>query len=64
MWIALIIVIAFITVCELLLFYARRHGPFVAKLHGLGYLVKADAEASRTDGAPHRPEPRGEDEPH
>jgi len=60
-WIALIIVIVFITACELLLFFARRHGRFVAKLYGLGYLFEPDAKTSRTDGAPTRPEPRDED---
>jgi len=61
---SLIIVIAFITVRDLPLFVARRHGQFVAKLHGLGYLLKTDAESIGGDPDPNSPEPHGEHEPH
>lgn len=56
-WIGVIIVITVITVCEIALFFARR-SPLVARLYGLGYLVKSDGETRITDGAPDRPTPR------
>jgi hypothetical protein len=62
-WIAVIIVIAFIAVCETVLFFARRHLPLVAKLYGLGDLVKADEKTSNTAGdADGEPKARGESE--
>ena len=60
-WIGVIIVIAFITVCEIALFIARR-SPFVARPYGLGYLVRSGGEARNTDGDPDRPVPRDENE--
>jgi hypothetical protein len=60
-WIGVIIVIAFITVSEIALYFARR-SPFVARLYGLGYLVKADAETSNTDRHRDRPTPRDEND--
>jgi hypothetical protein len=61
-WIGVIIVIAFITVCETVLFLARR-SPFVARLYGLGYLVESDERTSSTDGEPDRNEPHSADKP-
>jgi hypothetical protein len=61
-WIAVISVIAFVALCETMLFFARRNGPLVAKLDGLGYLVKPHEETSNTDGDPDRPTPRDKNE--
>ena len=58
----MISVIAFIALCETMLSFARRNGPLVAKLYGLGYLVKPHEETSNTEGDPDRPTPRDENE--
>ena len=55
-------VIAFIAVCEAVLFFVRRNGPAVAKLYGLGYLVKPHENTSNTDSDPDRPTRRDADE--
>ena len=64
MWIVGIgVVIAFVAVCESVLFFARRNPRFVAKLYMLEDLVKFDAETSSTDAEAHIPKPRDEKEP-
>ena len=55
------IVIAFIAACEVVLSLARR-SPFVAKLYGLGYLVKSEGEPSNTDADADVPARRDEDD--
>jgi hypothetical protein len=47
-WIGVIIVIAFIAVCETVIFFARR-SPLVAKLYGLGYLFESDGKTKNSD---------------
>lgn len=47
-WIAVIVVIAFIAVCEIVRF-ARGNLPPLAKLYRLGYFVRSAGEASRTN---------------
>lgn len=44
----MIIVIAFIAVCETVIFFARR-SPLVAKLYGLGYLFESDGKTKNSD---------------
>jgi hypothetical protein len=56
------VVIAFIALCETVLFFARRHPRFVAKLYMLDDLVKFDGETSDADGEPDVPKPHDENE--
>jgi hypothetical protein len=51
--IGVIVVIAFIAVCEIVLFCVGRSGPFVAKLYGLG-------DTNDTDVNPDLPKTRNE----
>lgn len=60
-WIDVITVIAFIAVCEIVLVLARR-SPLVAKLYGLGYLVKTDRDTRSTDADADVPTSRAENE--
>jgi hypothetical protein len=57
------VIIAFISVCETALFFARRHPQFVAKLYMLEDLVKFDGETSNAEAEPDISKPRDENEP-
>jgi hypothetical protein len=46
------VIIAFVAVCETVLFFARKHPQFVAKLYMLDDLVKFDRR--RATGTPNR----------
>ena len=46
------VIIAFVAVGETVLFFARRHPQFVAKLYMLDDLVKFDGETSNGDAEP------------
>jgi hypothetical protein len=58
--IGVIVVIAFIAVCEIVLFCVGRSGPFVAKRYGLGDVLKFDGETNDTDVNPDLPKTRNE----
>lgn len=63
MWILGIgVIVAFVAVCETVLFVARRNPQFVAKLYMLDDLVRFDGETSNADAEPHDPRPRDENE--
>jgi hypothetical protein len=56
------VIIAFVAVGETVLFFARRHPQFVAKLYMLDDSVKFDGETSKGDAEPDTGKPRDEND--